>query len=148
MDKKVERSKMTQREVQGDLVLGEAQKPEQETLERAKQVRNSQMALAAEELERLRLLQVEIEQKHVELGEIGHKQDAYQRTKREVTQGLERALARLERHSAECAKSLDVIEETRKAFRVQLAAIQKLQESQWGSVDFEESLNRAFGVVD
>ena len=133
-------------DVQGSLALGPDSAPN--VLERARQDRNTRMANAAEELERLRLLRSEIEQQHVELSELGLKQDAYQRSKREVSQNLDRALASLEKRSTECARSLDVIDETRKAFLAQLSAIQNIEESQWGAAGFEESLNRAFRTVD
>jgi vacuolar-type H+-ATPase subunit I/STV1 len=121
---------------------------EQDAMVRARRERDGQMTDAAETLERLRLEQVEIEKKHAELAELGQKQDVYQRAKRDVSQRLERALIALDKQSADYTKSLEIIGETKQLLQQRMDAVRAIDESGWDRSDFEEALNRSFGIVD
>ena len=121
---------------------------EQDAMVQARRERDTQMTDAAETLERLRLEQVEIEKKHADLAELGQKQDVYQRSKRDVLQRLDRALIALDKQSVDYAKSLEIIGETKQLFLQRRDAVRAIDESGWDRSDFEEALNRSFGIVE
>lgn len=110
--------------------------------------RSREMANARESMERLRLLQSELERKHEKLAEIGRKQDAYQVAKRDLLLRLERAMVAMEKQASDTAKAHETIKETCKLFQTRVTALNAIDESGWVGEGFEESLNRAFGLVE
>ena len=58
------------------------------------------------------------------------------------------ALIALDKQSVDYAKSLEIIGETKQLFLQRRDAVRAIDESGWDRSDFEEALNRSFGIVE
>ncbi len=114
----------------------------------AKQDRASRLAEAAEELERLRLMQSDLERERMDLEEVDRRQDTYQRSKREILNKLERALPLLTNQREECVKMEEAIGATLAGYREMIAELMKLTESDWKDDQFSDELEKAFGILE
>jgi hypothetical protein len=54
----------------------------------------------------------------------------------------------LDKQSADYTKSLEIIGETKQLLQQRMDAVRAIDESGWDRSDFEEALNRSFGIVD
>lgn len=113
-----------------------------------KQERSSQMAGAAQEIELLRLRQRELEQEKEKLETLARKQDAYEKSKRELVENLERSVMQLEKQGAEALRAVEVSTAVRATFVGVLGDLKAIAEDTWDPKDFEDALGHACAVVD
>lgn len=106
------------------------------------------MAHAAQELERLRQRQENLEkEKHV-LEELRRRQSEYDRAKREMLEHLNHSLISLEKDELNAEKLLELVTATRKRCRTWLADIDSIDEETWPEDQFREELGKALTKVE
>lgn len=106
------------------------------------------MAHAAQELERLRQRQENLEkEKHV-LEELRRRQSEYERAKREMLEHLNHSLISLEKDELNAEKLLELVTATRKRCRTWLADIDSIDEETWPEDQFREELGKALTRVE
>lgn len=109
---------------------------------------DSQSAMAAQELERLRKRQEQLESEKRELEELRRKQDEYERGKREMTELLKRSLISLERKEVDAQRLVELLDATRGRFKEILAHVETLQEEGWPEDRIREELARSLAVLE
>ncbi|HMP75551.1 MAG TPA: hypothetical protein PKE12_04565 [Kiritimatiellia bacterium] len=109
---------------------------------------DTQSANAAQELERLRKRQEQLEQEKRELEDIRKRQDEYERGKREITEQLKRSLVSLERREVEAQRMVELVAATRGRFKELLAVVEQLQEEGWPEDRIRDELARSLGVLE
>ena len=111
----------------GDLTLTHLARHKQEVTE--------QMVDKAQELDRLRARQEELEGERRLLEEMRQKQEAFDAGRRELKDRLQASLAQL-------------LDETRRAFRDRLDEVLALKEDEWDDANLLDELNRALALLD
>lgn len=109
---------------------------------------DTQSAIAAQELERLRKRQEQLEQEKRDLEELRRRQDEYERSKRELTELFKRSLVTLERREVDAQRMVELLGATRARFKEHLAVIESLQEEGWPEDRIRDELNRSLGVLE
>lgn len=109
---------------------------------------DTQSAIAAQELERLRKRQDQLEQERRELEELRKRQDEYERGKREILDQIKRSLVNLERKEVDAQRMVELLGATRSRFKELLAAVESLQEEGWPEDRIREELNKSLGVLE
>ncbi len=106
------------------------------------------MAHAAQELERLRQRQENLEkEKHV-LEDMRRRQSEYERAKREMLEHLNHSLISLEKDELNAEKLLELVTTTRKQCRTWLAEIDSIDEELWPEDQFREELGKSLTKVE
>lgn len=100
------------------------------------------------EIETLRRRQEELEQEKKDLEELGKKQAAYERGKREAIEHLNEGIIALEKKEVQSAQLTDLLVATRNRFKELLEEIESIHEDQWGDEDFRTELYKALVIVD
>ncbi len=109
---------------------------------------DTQSAIAAQELDRLRKRQEQLEQERRELEELRKRQDEYERGKREITDQLKRSLVNLERKEVDAQRMVELLGATRSRFKELLASVESLKEEGWPEELIREELNKSLGVLE
>lgn len=109
---------------------------------------DTQSALAAQELERLRKRQEQLESEKRELEDLRKRQDDYERGKREMTDQLKRSLVALERKEVDAQRMVELLGATRLRFKEQLAVIEALQEEGWSEDGIRDELGTSLSVLE
>jgi hypothetical protein len=109
---------------------------------------STQVTGATTEIERLRQRQEELEKERESLQHLTRKQEEYERTKRELIEGLERGIILTEKEQAQATRMSELLDETRSRFRETLAEIRTIKEEEWAEEEFQGELDRAAAIVD
>ncbi|MCO5043860.1 MAG: hypothetical protein M9963_11810 [Kiritimatiellae bacterium] len=109
---------------------------------------DTQSALAAQELDRLRKRQEQLEAEKRELEDLRKRQDDYERGKREMTEHFKRSLVTLERKEVDAQRMVELLGATRLRFKEQLSVIESLQEEGWHEGEIRDELGRSLSVLE
>lgn len=109
---------------------------------------DDQAAVAAQELERLRKRQEQLEGEKRELEDLRRKHDEYGRGKREMLDHLKRSLAVLERREVETQRLSELLAATRARFRSLLEDLESLQEEAWPEERVRDELGRSLALIE
>lgn len=109
---------------------------------------DTQSALAAQELDRLRKRQEQLETEKRDLEELRKRQDEYERSKREMTEHFKRSLVTLERKEVDAQRMVELLGATRSRFKEQLSVIEELQEEGWPEDRIRDELGKSLSVLE
>lgn len=122
--------------------------PQQPRLSRQKEQVEDHMAHAAQELERLRQRQENLEKERSQLEELRRRQAEYERGKRELLEHLNQSIIRLEKEELNAEKVLELVTETRQRCRGWLSDITGINEEDWAEEAFREELSKGLARID
>ena len=108
----------------------------------------NKVANAAEEIERLRMRQEELEYAKKELQELNRKQDSYTHGKKEIIASLARSILQMEKDEVRASRMVELLSATRQQFNGLLSDIREIREERWDEASFEEELDRALVLLD
>ncbi len=108
----------------------------------------NKVASAAEEIERLRMRQEELEYAKKALQELNRKQDRYDHGKKEIIASLTRSILQMEKDEVRAARMVELLASTRQQFKAVLAEIHGIHEERWGESEFEEELDRSLALIE
>jgi DNA repair exonuclease SbcCD ATPase subunit len=117
-------------------------------LARQKEQITSQVADTAEEIERLRMRQEELEHEKTSLEELNRKQDEYGRSKKDIIESLSRNIVLMEKDEVMANRMVELLSASRARFKDMLAEIRDIREEQWADGDFEEELDKALALIE
>lgn len=106
------------------------------------------VAGAAEEIERLRMRQDELEYAKKALQELNRKQNHYDQGKKEIIASLSRSILQMEKDEVRAARMVELLGLTREKFKALLSEIHAIHEEHWGEAEFEEQLDRSLALVE
>ena len=106
------------------------------------------MAQAAQELERLRQRQENLEKEKSTLETLRKKQAEYEQGKREIVEHLNHSLISLEKDELNTEKLLELVAHARQQCRVWLADIDTIDEGSWPEEQFREELGKALTKIE
>lgn len=109
---------------------------------------DTQSAMAAQELDRLRKRQEQLESEKRDLEELRKRQDEYERSKREMTEHFKRSLVTLERKEVDAQRMVELLGATRLRFKEQLSDIERLQEEGWPEDRIRDELGKSLSVLE
>ena len=127
---------------------GETTESSSVRLARQKEQLTNQVADTAEEIERLRMRQEELEHEKTSLEELNRKQDEYERSKKDIIENLSRNIILMEKDEVLANRMVELLSASRARFKDMLAEIRDIKEENWGDVDFEEELDRALALIE
>lgn len=108
----------------------------------------TQVARAAEELERLRQRQEDLEREKHDLEDLRRMQDDYQKGKREMVEQLSQSLLTLEKDELRAEQTRDLLAATRRNFKAMLENIKGLNDESWADDQFREELGKARVMIE
>jgi hypothetical protein len=117
-------------------------------LARHKQEVNEQMVDKAQELDRLRARQEELERERRLLEEMRQKQEAFDTGRRELKERLNESLVRMEKERLQADRFAQLLDETRRLFRERLDEVLALKEEDWDDANLLDELNRALVLLE
>ncbi len=124
----------------GDLTLTHLARHKQEVTE--------QMVDKAQELDRLRARQEELEKERRLLEELRHKQEAFDAGRRELKGRLNESLLRMEKDRLQAERYAQLLGETRRLLQERLEEVQALNEEQWADDALLDELNKALALLE
>ena len=124
----------------GDLSLTHMTRHKQEVTE--------QMVGKAQELDRLRARQEELERERRLLGEMRQKQEAFDSGRREMKDQLNESLAWMEKERLQADRLAHLLDETRRVFRERLEEVNGLKEDDWEDAHLLDELNNALALLE
>lgn len=117
-------------------------------LARHKQEVTEQMVDKAQELDRLRARQEELEKERRLLEEMRKKQEAFDAGRRELKERLHESLGRMEKERLQADRLSQLLEETRRLFRERLDEVEALNEAEWADERLLDELNKALLLLE
>jgi hypothetical protein len=117
-------------------------------LARHKQEVAEQMVDKAQELDRLRARQEELEKERRLLEELRQKQEAFDNGRRDLKERLGESLGRMEKDQLQAERLTQLLGETRRALRVRLEEVAGLDADHWNEDNLMEELNRALALLE
>jgi len=117
-------------------------------LARQKEQLANQVADTAEEIERLRMRQDELEHEKTSLEELNRKQDEYERSKKNIIENLARNVILMEKDEILANRMVELLSASRARFKDILSEIRDIKEESWGETDFEEELDKALALIE
>ena len=117
-------------------------------LARHKQEVNEQMVDKAQELDRLRARQEELEKERRLLEELRKKQESFEGGRRELKDRLGESLVRMEKDQLQAERLAQLLGETRRAFRARLEEVDALNAETWADDDLLAELNQALALLE
>lgn len=109
---------------------------------------DNQASVAAQELERLRKRQEQLELEKRELEELRRKHEDYGRGKREMLDHLKRSLVALERREVESQRLLELLGGTRNRFRQLLDDIESIKDESWPEDRVRDELGKSLVIIE
>lgn len=109
---------------------------------------DGQVARAAEELERLRKRQEDLEKEKRDLQDLRRRQEQYESGKREMSEQLNRSLLTLEREEIRANQIADLYCATRTRFKDMFNTIESLDSEAWPENMIREELSKALALID
>lgn len=119
-----------------------------ERLAKQKDAIADKVAGAAEEIERLRMRQDELEYAKKALQALNRKQNDYDHGKKEILASLTRSILQMEKDEVRASRMVELLCSTREKFKVLLGEIHAVREEHWGETEFEEELDRSLALVE
>ena len=117
-------------------------------LARHKQEVTEQMVDKAQELDRLRARQEELEKERRALEEMRQKQEAFDAGRRELKERLGESLVRMEKDQLQAERFAQMLDELRRALRARLDEVAALNEAEWTDDHLLEELNQALATLE
>ena len=117
-------------------------------LARHKQEVSEQMVDKAQELDRLRARQEELEKERRTLEELRQKHEAFEAGRRELKDRLNESLVRMAKDQMEAERLAQLLDETRRMFRVRLEEVTALSEEGWEDEHLLDELNKALVLLE
>ncbi|MGD9613468.1 MAG: hypothetical protein AB7V22_11290 [Kiritimatiellia bacterium] len=117
-------------------------------LARHKQEVTEQMVDKAQELDRLRARQEELEKERRLLEEMRQKQEAFESGRRELKDRLGESLVRMEKDQLQAERLAQLLGETRRAFRARLDEVAALNAETWTDDNLLDELNQALALLE
>lgn len=114
-----------------------------EKMSRQRDRLEDQVATTAQELERLRQKQENLEAQKKTLEEVRRLQAEFLRERKTLAQRVHQSLVLLEKEELRVARLTDLYSDSRKIFSRLEERIDELDESEWSEQDFDEDLTRA-----
>lgn len=115
---------------------------------RYKQEVSEQHVEAAQELERLRKRQEDLEREKRELEELQRKQDEYVRGRKDILERLGQSLVVLEKDEIQAQRLTELLGTTRRRFKEMTAQISAISEDIWPEGQMRDELNKALALVE
>ena len=110
--------------------------------------RTNRMANAAQEIQRLRSRQTELEREKTDLESLTGQQDGYEQGKRDVMLKLEKGIVLLQKQSEETVQAAELLSLVRSRYEDVLNDLRVIREDEWDAGDFEQELARAMALVE
>ena len=117
-------------------------------LARHKQEVTEQMVDKAQELDRLRARQEELEKERRLLEDLRKKQEAFEGGRRELKERLGESLVRMEKDQLQAERLGQMLGETRRAFRARLDEVDALDAEAWTEDNLLDELNKALALLE
>ena len=117
-------------------------------LARHKEEVEQQVARSAQELDRLRMRQEELERERRELEDLRKKQESYERGRRDVTERINQSLIMMEKEQLRTQRMVEVLQGTREEFKSLRDAIAAIDPDAWPDEQVREELAKALVVID
>lgn len=117
-------------------------------LTRQKEQITNKVADTAEEIERLKMRQDELEHEKTSLEELNRKQDEYASSKKDIIENLSRNIILMEKDEVRANRMVELLAASRSRFRDMLGEIRDISEENWGEEDFEEELDKALALIE
>ncbi len=105
-------------------------------------------ASAAQERERLRKRQEDLEREKRDLEELRRRQGEFERGRREMIERFSQSLVSLEKEEVQAQRLAELLGAARKRFKTMLAEIEGLKEEAWPEDQFQEELQKALAVIE
>ncbi|MDY0144968.1 MAG: hypothetical protein RBS84_03115 [Kiritimatiellia bacterium] len=115
---------------------------------RHKQEVTEQMVGKAQELDRLRARQEELEHERNLLEEMRQKQEAFDSGRRELKDRLNESLVWMEKERLQADRLAHLLDETRRTFRERLDDVNGLKEEDWEDAHLLDELNKALVLLE
>ena len=115
---------------------------------RHKQVIDQQAAMKAQEIERLRQMQEDLEREKRELEDARRKQADFVKGRQEILDHLNQSLVMMERNELKAAQVAELLQNTRTRFRAMLDEIAAIHEEEWTDDTVRERIKDALVRVD
>lgn len=109
---------------------------------------DQQAAQQAQEVERLRQLQEEIERERREVEEARRIQEDFVKGRRELLDRLAQSLVTVERHETKATQLAELMKATRLQFRAMLDDINAIREDEWTEETIRDRLREALARID
>lgn len=106
------------------------------------------VANAAEEIERLRMRQEELEYAKKALQELNRKQDDYDHGKKDIIANLSRSVLQMEKDEVRAGRMVELLSNTRAQFKDLLTEIREIHEERWAESEFEEELDQSLALLE
>lgn len=107
-----------------------------------------QVASSAQELDRLRMRQEEVERERRELEELRKKQENYERGRRDVSERINQSLIMMENEQLRAQKLVELLQTTRDDFKGLLQGIMTIDPESWPDDEVRAELGKALVVID
>lgn len=117
-------------------------------LARHKEDLESQVANSAQELDRLRMRQEELERERRELEDLRSKQEAYERGRRDVTERINQSLIMMENEQLRAQKLVETLQGTRDDFMGLLRGLETVDPESWPDDAVRAELAKALVIID
>jgi chromosome segregation ATPase len=108
----------------------------------------TQVAASAQELDRLRMRQEELERERRELEALRKKQEDYERGRKEILNRLRQSLNSMEKEQLKTEQKLELLQQTRRSFQGMVAEIEVIREEEWPEDGVADELSKALVVVE
>ncbi len=115
---------------------------------RHKQVIDQQAAQNAQEIERLRQMQEDLEKEKRDLEDARRKQADFIKGRQEILDHLSQSLVMMERNELKAAQAAELLQNTRTRFRTMLEEITSIREDEWTDETVRERIRDAIVRVD
>jgi hypothetical protein len=103
---------------------------------------------AANEIERLRLRQEEIEREKATLENLSRKQEEYEKGKQDIIEKLDRSILLLENEEVQAAHMVELLSSMRVRFKDMLSGLRSIDEETWSEETFGDEMNKALALVE
>jgi soluble cytochrome b562 len=108
----------------------------------------AQVAVASQELERLRRRQEELERERRALEEMSRRQTEYEQGKSDMIDNLNQSIAWIEKQEVQAVRMSEIYAGTRQRFKEMLQSLQRIDETAWPEETIREEVNKALVLVD
>ena len=117
-------------------------------LTRQKEQVINRVADTAEEIERLKMRQDELEHEKNSFEELNRKQDEYTTSKKDLIENLSRNIILMEKDEVRANRMMELLSASRSRFRDMLSEIRDVSEEGWNEEEFEEELDKALALIE
>ena len=115
---------------------------------RHKQALDQQAAMNAQEIERLRQMQEDLEREKRELEDARRKQADFVKGRQEIAEHLNQSLVMIERNELKAAQVAELLQDTRTRFRAMLDEIASIRDEEWTDETVRERIKEALVRID